>query len=102
MNWRRAWARRGLVLVLGLALLAGLAGCSGGKNMDNFRKVKAGMTTAEVRGLLGEPDKVQEATGMAGVWTYEARTWYGGFDASLSVTFLGDRVMLATVTRPSN
>ncbi|MFH1059995.1 MAG: hypothetical protein V1797_15125 [Pseudomonadota bacterium] len=101
MDWRQATARWGLVLVLGVALLAGL-GCSGQKSVDNFRKVKAGMTAAEVRGLLGEPDSIKEATGVAGVWTYEARTWYGGFDASMSVTFLGERVMLATLTRPSS
>lgn len=98
-----AWswlARRLPWLVLAAALGLG-AGCSGQKNIDNFRKIQAGMSAEQVRGLLGEPDRIQEARGVAGVWEYDARTWYGGFDASLSVTMLGDRVMLVTLTRPA-
>lgn len=100
MDCWRALARLGLILGLAAALAAGF-GCSGRKNLDNFRKVKAGMTAEQVRELLGEPDRMQEAPGVAGVWEYHGRTWYGSQDTSLTVTMLGGRVMLVTLARPA-
>lgn len=91
-----------MVLASGFLLVAlSLAGCSGSKNLDNFRQVKPGMTAEQVRQLLGEPDKMQEASGVAGVWEYHGRNWYGAQDSTLTVTLLGGRVMLATLTAPA-
>lgn len=98
MAWWRGLARWGLVLGLAMALVAGF-GCSGQKNLDNFRKIKTGMSAEQVREILGEPDRMQEAPGVAGVWEYDARTWYGAYDSGLTVTMLGGRVMLVTLTR---
>lgn len=95
----KAWR----VVLAGGILLAALVlpGCSGAKNLDNFRQVKPGMSAEQVRQLLGEPDKMQEASGVAGVWEYHGRNWYGGQDSTLTVTLLGGRVMLATLTSPA-
>jgi|GEM_PF-3853897 hypothetical protein len=98
-EWGGTWRK---VLAGGLLLVAlSLAGCSGAKNLDNFRQVKPGMTAEQVRQLLGEPDRMQEASGVAGVWEYHGRNWYGGQDSTLTVTLVGGRVMLATLTTPA-
>lgn len=91
-----------LALAGGMLLAAlVLAGCSGAKNLDNFRQVKPGMSAEQVRELLGDPDKMQQASGVAGVWEYQGRTWYGSHDSTLTVTILGGRVMLATLVSPA-
>ncbi|MCA1989187.1 MAG: outer membrane protein assembly factor BamE [Desulfarculus sp.] len=90
-----------MVLASGLLLASlALAGCSGAKDLEDFRQVKPGMTAEQVRQLLGEPDKMQAASGVAGVWEYHGRNWYGAQDSTLTVTLLGGRVMLATLTSP--
>ncbi|MCA1906215.1 MAG: outer membrane protein assembly factor BamE [Desulfarculus sp.] len=100
-------AKRGeagrMVLVGGLWLVVlALVGCSRAKNLDNFRQVRPGMTAEQVRRLLGEPDRMQEASGVAGVWEYHGRNWYGGQDSTLTVTLVGGRVMLATLASPAS
>jgi hypothetical protein len=91
-----------LALALAGLLLAGLllAGCQGAKTVDNFRKVKMGWTQEQVKELLGEPDQVQEAAGLAGVWQYQGNNWYGSHDSTLIVTMLGGRVVMVTMSSP--
>ncbi|MBI5522744.1 MAG: hypothetical protein HY910_08960 [Desulfarculus sp.] len=88
-----------LTLLLALVLLA--AGCQKGpKNLDNFRKVRIGWTQEQVKELLGEPDKLEEAAGLAGVWTYHGQNWLGSPDSALIVTLLGGRVIMVTLSAP--
>jgi hypothetical protein len=47
-------------LVLGLTLL--LAACGPGLTRDRFDQVKSGMTEAEVRAILGEPQKSESGS----------------------------------------
>lgn len=78
-----------------------LAGCpKGPKNLDNFRQVRIGWTQEQVKGLLGEPDKLEEAAGLAGVWTYHGQNWHGSPDSTLIVTLLGGRVVMVTLSAP--
>ncbi len=100
MSRRAKW----LVPLLALWLLTGWGaiGCGGKKNLDNFRQVKMGWTQEQVRGLLGEPDRVEEAAGLAGVWEYHGRNWHGAQDSTLIVTWLGGRVMMATLSSPTS
>lgn len=88
-----------LALLLALAILA--AGCARNpKNLDNFRKVQIGWPQQQVKELLGEPDKLEEAAGLAGVWTYQGQNWYGSHDSTLIVTLLGGRVIMVTLSAP--
>jgi hypothetical protein len=97
-------SKQGSYLAVALAgLLWGglfLAGCQGAKTVDNFRKVKMGWTQEQVHELLGEPDQVQEAAGLAGVWQYQGKNWFGSHDSTLIVTLLGGRVVMVTMSSP--
>lgn len=99
IRFRPRW--RWVLIGGALAVLLALAGCSGGRSLADLRQVKPGMSAEAVRKLLGEPDQVQEASGLAGIWEYRGRTWYGVHDSTLTVTILGGRVMLATLTSPA-
>lgn len=66
-----------------------LAGC--GNSIEDFRKVEAGWTLDQVRELLGEPDEIREAKGLAAVWKYEAD------GTVLTVTAMGDRVAMTAL-----
>lgn len=88
-----------LSLLLALGPLA--AGCQRGpKNLENFRQVQIGWTQERVKELLGEPDKLEEAAGLAGVWTYQGQNWYGSADSTLIVTLLAGRVVMVTLSAP--
>jgi flagellar basal body L-ring protein FlgH len=84
-----------LAVALLLAAL-GAAGC--GNRLEDYRKVKPGWTLEQVRQLLGEPDEVQELSGLAAVWTYRSRSLFGG-EAVLTVNSVGGRVAFTTVTQ---
>jgi hypothetical protein len=92
---RVAAALAGLLLAAWL-----LAGCQGAKTLDNFRQVKIGWTQEQVKDLLGEPDQLEEAAGLAGVWHYYGKNWYGSPDSTLIITLLGGRVMMVTLSAP--
>ncbi len=63
-----------------------LAGC-GKVNQENYAKLKAGMTKAEVEALIGEPTECAGAIGLTSC------TW-GDEKASISVQYAGDKVMM--------
>ncbi len=70
---------------LALILLMG-AGCSR-LTMDNYNKIKSGMTYKEVVGVLGSPDKCSDVLGMRNcVWGDEKR--------SITVAFVGEKVII--------
>jgi hypothetical protein len=67
-----------------IAALVLLAACSK-ITVENYDRLKAGMTFAEVKQLLGEPAKCDEAVGLRKcVWGDDAR--------HITVSFVGDRV----------
>jgi hypothetical protein len=62
-----------------------IAGCSK-LTMENYNKLKAGMTYNEVVNIIGSPAKCSDLLGMKNcVWGDEKR--------SATVTFAGDRVL---------
>jgi len=65
MRRRRTGALICLVLVGTLLLVA----C--GPSEADFNKVEIGMTTKEVKAIMGEPDKTKEVFGAAELWTYK-------------------------------
>ena len=70
-----------LVLLLFIA-----AGCNR-LSMDNYNKIKSGMTYNEVASILGSPDKCNDLLGMRScVWGDEKK--------SITVSFMGDKVLL--------
>jgi hypothetical protein len=95
MGARKTNLKLGLLAALMLAALF-LSGC--GNTVDDFRQVKAGMSLEQVRDLLGEPDEVNEAKGLAGVWVYHS-SGLTGEKASLTVSSMGGKVMLATINK---
>ncbi len=62
---RRTGALTGLVLAATLLLAA----C--GPYDADFNKVEIGMTTKEVKTIMGEPDKTKEVFGAATQWIYK-------------------------------
>lgn len=69
---------------LSLCLL--LAACSK-VNQENYAKLKAGMTKAEVEALLGAPNECAGAIGLTSC------TW-GDEKTSISVQYAADKVMM--------
>lgn len=63
-----------------------LAACSK-VNQENYAKLKAGMSKAEVEALIGEPKECAGAIGLTSC------TW-GDEKASISVQYAGDKVMM--------
>lgn len=94
----KAYMGAALAGLLLLALLA--AGCQGPKRLENFRQVRIGWSQEQVRELLGEPDKLEEAAGLGGVWQYHGQNWYGSHDSTLIVTLLAGRVVMVTLSAP--
>jgi hypothetical protein len=99
MNKARIVPAAALAGLLWVALLA--TGCQGSKNLDNFRQVQIGWSQEQVTTLLGEPDQRQEAAGLAEVWHYQGKNWYGSHDSTLIVTLLGGRVVMVTLSSPA-
>ncbi|MBU3055088.1 outer membrane protein assembly factor BamE domain-containing protein [Pseudomonas indica] len=72
------------IAVLSFCVL--LAACSK-VNQENYAKLKAGMTKAEVENLLGKPTECSGALGLSSC------TW-GDQQIFISVQFAGDKVMM--------
>lgn len=68
------------------ALLLLLVGCNK-INQDNYSKLKAGMTKAQVETLLGGPSECAGALGMSSC------TW-GDEQRFISVQYAGDKVLM--------
>jgi outer membrane protein assembly factor BamE (lipoprotein component of BamABCDE complex) len=63
-----------------------LAGCAGNLfSFDNARKVQAGMTEQEVRGIMGKPTNMTASPGQV-LWIYAYGTAWGK-SASVSYVF---------------
>ena len=69
-----------------IAAIALLAACSP-VTQENFAKLKAGMSRAEVEELLGKPGECAGALGMSSC------TW-GQKNRFISIQFAGDKVMM--------
>ncbi|GAB6390307.1 outer membrane protein assembly factor BamE domain-containing protein [Stutzerimonas marianensis] len=74
---------RHLLLIPAVALLAACSPVT----QENFAKLKAGMSRAEVEELLGKPGECAGALGMSSC------TW-GQKNRFISVQFAGDKVMM--------
>ena len=77
---------RWIVTMLLVVVLFIAAGCSR-LTMDNYNKIKGGMTYNEVTSILGSPDKCSDIIGVRNcVWGDEKK--------SVTVSFVGDKVLL--------
>jgi len=75
-------------LIIALASLAMLLGCSR-LTMENYAKIKMGLSYSEVVNILGKPDNCSEALFVRScVWGNEQK--------NITVNFVGDKVMLFT------
>jgi hypothetical protein len=73
---------RWIVAVMIVLIIA----CCSKLTMENYNKLKAGMTYNEVVNIIGSPDKCSDVLGMKNcIWGDEKR--------SATVTFAGDRVL---------
>lgn len=79
-NWKR------LLSLVGLALL--LAGCDR-LTLENYGKIKTGMSYAEVTAIIGSPNNCSEMVGI------RSCTW-GDERQHVSVNFVADQVVLTT------
>jgi hypothetical protein len=74
-----------MLLIVAMMFVLIVAGCSK-LTMENYNKLKAGMTYNEVVNIIGSPDKCSDVLGMRNcVWGDEKR--------SATVTFAGDRAL---------
>ncbi len=81
---KRVWRRIGVVLVV-VSMLA-LWGCSSKVNQENYRKIKIGMSYAEVAAILGEPVECASVLGTQSCdWGDEKR--------SINIKFAADNVV---------
>lgn len=80
----RNWTR--LLSLAGLALL--LAACDR-LTLENYDKIKTGMSYAEVTAIIGAPKNCSEMVGI------RSCTW-GDEQHHVSVNFVADRVVLST------
>lgn len=78
-----------LFLVLAIALTA-LSGCSR-VNRENYERLKMGQTYSEVESILGKPDQCEA------VLVAKSCRW-GQEPKSISVNFVGEKVILFTAT----
>ena len=69
-----------------IALLALLAACSK-VTVENYNKIKVGMSYAEVEQILGKPDKCSD------LMTARNCNW-GDARSYVNVSFVGDKVVL--------
>ncbi len=80
--------KRWIITVLLIVVLFFTMGCSR-LTMDNYNKIKSGMTYDEVVKILGKPDKCDDVIGMRKcVWGDEKK--------SITVSFVGDKALLFT------
>lgn len=74
--------RRFLVALMVLLI----AGC-GKLNMENYNRLKVGMSYDEVVGIIGPPDKCSEVMGVR-------NCQWGDENKSINVSFAGDRALV--------
>jgi hypothetical protein len=75
---------------LAMTLLLATLGCSK-LTLENYAKISAGMSYEEVTALIGAPEKCDDVMGVRNcVW--------GDEDTSVSVSFLGDKVLMYAST----
>jgi hypothetical protein len=91
--WDHPAMRRHLLLA---AVVVLLAACSR-VTADNYAKVEAGMTRAEVYELLGKPDDV--SGGGIGNFTMSTETWRGSSQV-ITIHFAGEKVAVKS-TEPA-
>lgn len=75
------------VRIFGLLVLAMLLAACNRLTMENFSKIKSGMSYEEVTAILGNPSKCSEALGI------RICTWTAG-SSSVNVNFVGEKVVL--------
>jgi hypothetical protein len=74
--------------ILAVACVVLLAGCSR-LTVENFDRIKVGMGYEEVKSILGEPARCNEAL------TVRSCTW-GDEKKHIDVNFVGEKVLLKT------
>ena len=58
---------------------------------DNLKKIHSGMTTAEVKAILGEPTSTETSNAL-GIFSGTTYTYHSG-SSDVKITFLNDKVM---------
>ncbi|MBO5307154.1 MAG: DUF3192 domain-containing protein [Lentisphaeria bacterium] len=70
--------KRFFALLSAAVLLGGLCGCAGMENVENSKKLRVGMTKAQVQQIMGEP-LAGETFCTPDVWFYQIQTvWADG------------------------
>ena len=75
------------VRIFGLLVLAMLLAACNRLTMENYTKIKSGMSYEEVTAILGNPSKCSEALGI------RICTWNAG-NSTINVNFVGEKVVL--------
>ena len=75
-------------LIIALVSLAMILGCSN-LTMENYAKIKMGLSYSEVVNILGKPDNCSEAL-------FVRSCIWGNEQKNITVNFVGDKVMLFT------
>lgn len=85
-------SRRSPPALLVLVLAAALAACGSRVTLENYQKLKAGMTVEEVEAILGSGTEVEASSGLlSGANAPTKLRWTGG-GAAISVTFVDGRL----------
>jgi hypothetical protein len=77
-------------MLLGLGLLSGLAGCSP-ITLENYEKLKVGMSYAEVKAILGKPDQCSELV------VVKQCSW-GNEKTGISANFMAEKLVTHSAT----
>jgi hypothetical protein len=86
--------RRGAMVAVVLLLAA----CNSKVSPENYEKLQAGMTKAQVHAILGAPDSVS-GNDIGGVLSLVKETWKSS-KQSITVTFGNDAVALKSLDGP--
>lgn len=79
---KQNWILAALFIIFFLVVVA----CSR-LTMENYKKIKAGMSYDEVVNVLGKPDKCDDVIGMR-------KCIWGDEKKSITVSFVGDKALL--------
>jgi hypothetical protein len=85
------FGRMALVSTVALVCVASLPGCGSKVTPDNYAKISAGMTEAEVKNILGSPTKSETKDTLLGPGTEDV--WKDG-DKSITILVIGGKVVL--------
>ena len=77
-----------------MLMVVSLMACSKA-TQDNYNKVEADMTRAEVHGILGKPDEVNSSS--IGSLSFSSETWRGR-DHTISIQYANDSVKLKHIS----